>query len=532
MSGLTLLQNLKRIWILIINLFYTRKIPDNGKYKVVIIGAGYSGIAAAVNFQKRKFNNFEIIEKYPQPGGTWYEANYPGAACDIAAHFYSLSFYLTHRWTRKWPIASEILDYIKEVVAHFNLNKKITYNTRVVEARWNENSKKWIIKLKSETDPNKSPWEISANFIITAPGVLNVPVTPEFKNSSKFNGVACHSYNWPRKGSENEIDLNNKRVSIIGTGASAVQILPTIADQVKSVNVYQRSAAWAPPKFDYEYSTETKNRFKTFPILMRFYRWYLYWFTEQSYFLFIIRGTKIQKKTVKVLRYLHKKMIGKEPEKKELVEKLTPSYEPGCKRITPSDTYLKAFRKPNVELITDKIEEFTENGIKTINSENDQPADVIIYATGFSMLKAMAWFELYGLDQSKNITEICGDAPQMMYGTFLPNFPNHFRILGANSGLAHNSVVFMIECQVDYIMDAIRKTIVDEKKQIDLKKGSLDKHYKYIYGNMRNKSFGGQGGCQAWYRNENNVCWTLWPNSTINFWWHTLFCDLEDYDLS
>lgn len=464
-----------------------------------------------------------ILEKYDEVGGTWYEANYPGAACDIPSHFYSFSFYLSHRWTRKFSVAKEISNYLKEVTNHYNLYKKIKFNTYVTKSVWNEKTKLWEIYTKNSGDQPA----YKCNFLIGCSGVLNIPNTPKFEDADKFKGRKCHSYNWPRVGSPDEINLEGKVVNLIGTGASAVQMVPAIANTVKQLNVFQRSPAWAPPRMDFEYPVVWKEMFQKVPFAMRFYRWFNFWFIEQSYLYIIVRGTKLQKKAISVLKHFHRKFLKFD---KNLVDKMTPKYEPGCKRITPSDHYLQCFLKPNVNCITDPIVKFTETGIQT--TKENVPADVIVYCTGFNMLKSIGWFDVYGVNQKQNMEELGGNAPKMYYGVTAPEFPNFFRLLGPNSGLAHNSVVFMIEAQIDYICDAIRKTVVADKKRIELKQNVLDSHYKYIYGQMPKRSFGGLGGCVGWYRNEDNLCWTMWPNSCVNYWWNLLYCEMTDYKLS
>jgi len=383
-----------------------------------------------------------------------------------------------------------------------------------------------VVEMKT-----KSGETISANFLISASGVLNVPQKPTFKNENTFKGIKYHSFDWPEEGSENEVNYTNKKVSIIGTGATAVQILPRVAQKAKSVTIFQRSAAWAPPKIGAgKYETNWKDTFKSFPFINRLYRWYLYWNTEQSYFLFIKRDTYLQRKTISVLKHLTKKLVNSR-ENPDLAKKLTPSYEPGCKRITPSDHYLKAFRKPNVHLMDvsdDPIEEFTENSIKT-KSGNETESDIIIFATGFSMLKAMDWFDIYGFDTEKKQSDLLGDTPQMYYGICAPGYPNFFRILGPNAGLAHNSIIFMIEAQVEYICESMRHLMNSKKSSMVIKKSVQEEHYKYIYKSMPGKAFGGDGGCYGWYRNEKNICWTMWPNSCTNYWWQLLICKFSEF---
>lgn len=485
----------------------------NKTHDIAIIGGGMSGIAMAVNLQKRGFTNFHILEKYPDVGGTWYENRYPGCGCDIGSHFYSFSFSQNPNWSKRWSEREEIWNYIKKVVSDFKLKDKIKFNTEVKSCDWDENTKSWRI-----TDQNGNVKNYSV--VVNAAGALNVPKIPNFKGKEKFTKPNFHTARW-----DESISLKGKRVGIVGTGASTVQLVPRIADEVDDLYVFQRSAAWVPARGQGSYSDFQKNLFSKMPFLIKMLRFFWFVITEVNYVLIVVRS----KISVYARRIIASEMKGRLGRDRELYG-LIPDYAPACKRITPSDAYLETFLKSNVHLVTEKIVEITESGIQTPQIEHE--LDMIIWATGYDILQASKQFEMKTnkLDSKGNqidLAEIYGESPEMYLGITHPNLPNAFRLLGPNTGLAHNSVLYMIECQVDYACECLVELMNSNKRSFCLKKGRLEGFMNMIQKETEGKSFA--GGCVSWYRNEEGVNWTLWPSSVVSYWWCTLVCQKEDY---
>ena len=353
----------------IYNFLPPRKLNGAEKYKTVIIGAGMSGINTAVQLSKMGMD-FVILEKAKGLGGTWWHNRYPGAACDIPSHFYSLSYMLNPWWSHAYSQSPEINQYMNDVTDYYGLRDKIKFGCEVTKAKWDERKQIWIVSTKSGP-------QYKGNFLIQSKGVLHLPSTPEFEGKDSFKGRSFHSAEWPK-----DVSLKDKRVAVIGTGATSVQIVPNIVDDVKSLHVFQRTACWAPPRFDGPYPEWFKLLMALFPPVMLGLRWYMYLIREFRYWLlfrtdtFLFQGDSIKK--------LFEKHVKASVKDQDLAQKLIPSFDPGCKRITPADNYLTSFNKDHVHLITDGIKKITPNGIETKKGE-EIPFDIIVYATGFDL---------------------------------------------------------------------------------------------------------------------------------------------------
>ena len=364
----------------IYNLLPARKFPGAEKYKTIIIGGGMSGINMGVQLKKMGMD-FVILEKSGGTGGTWWHNRYPGAACDIPSHFYSFSYMLNPWWTHTYSTAPEINEYTNDIVDYYGLRDSIELGCEVTKAKWDERKQLWLVSTKSGK-------QFKGNFLIQSKGALHLPSTPNFEGKDSFKGRSFHSAEWPK-----DVSLKDKRVAIIGTGASSVQIVPTIADEVKSLHVFQRTPCWSPPRFDRAYPEWFKVLMAVFPPAMLALRWWMYLEREFRYFVmfrtdsFLFQGEKIIN--------LFKKHIRHEVKDQELAEKLIPNYDPGCKRITPADHYYASFNKSHVHLVTDGIGRITEKGIETKKGEELQ-FDVIAFATGFSLYGSFNSVPVFG----------------------------------------------------------------------------------------------------------------------------------------
>jgi len=490
------------------------KKPDvPSDYHVVIIGAGVSGICMG-----KKLNDlgikFTILEKSKSLGGTWYDNVYPGCACDVPSHLYSYSFFLNPGWSRNYSRQEEILAYLQRAASKFGVSPHIRFNTRIVRNVWDKTSNKWIVTTASGE-------KIIANVIISGSGALHVPKIPSFKGIEQFQGDSFHTALWRK-----DYNPQGKRVAVIGTGASAVQAVPNLEKLgVKSLTVFQRTACWSPPRLDYLYPEFVKKMFAWLPFTNIAHRYFIFWRNEARYRMIFATDGIISKLMSPLIHKLVKKHIKMVVKDQSLAQKLTPRYDMGCKRITPSDDYLQTFNKDNVTLVTDTINEITKDGIKT-NDGTLHQVDTILFATGFDLEMSTRPFDLVGLSgQPTNI------ALKANFGITHPEYPNAFVLLGPGTGLGHNSIIFMIECQVNYAADAIVKMINTGAQSMSLKPEVLKNYSEFASRHMKGKVFADNSQVSGWYRNEEGENWTLWPLDLISYWWYTRQCTMDEFIL-
>lgn len=491
------------------------KAPDG--FHAIIIGSGVSGIAMG-----RKFNlmgiKYTILEKSQQLGGTWYDNTYPGVACDVPSHLYSYSFFQNPYWTRAYSHGREILSYIQATASRFGVYPHIRLGKRVASATWDSTTSTWTVACTDGTS-------YKGNILVSCCGGLHVPKLPTFTNMDKFKGEAFHTALWKA-----DFDPKGKRIAIIGTGASAVQAVPALAEQgVASLTVFQRTPCWSPPRLDFAFPPALQELFALVPVTNTIYRWFFFWRNEFRFWALFTPKNVFTKWFSDLVHHMvreHHRKVVKDP---ELCKKLIPSYDMGCKRITPSDTYLAAFNKENVHLVTESIQEFTETGIRTKDGK-DHEVDAIIYATGFDLLQSAKAFKQFGL-AGRELSETFQDTPMAYYGITHPDNPNCFWLLGPGTGLGHNSIIFMIECQVDYTASAVERMLDAGAKSMVVKPEKLKNYWDWMQDQMKGMVFADNSACVGWYRNERGVNWTLWPKDLVRYWWWTRTCNLVDYHL-
>jgi len=483
------------------------------KANVVIVGAGYSGLCMAIKLQAARVP-YIILEKSSDLGGTWYDNTYPGCACDIMSHLYSFSFFPNPFWTRSFPSQPEILRYLKTVADHYNLWPTIRFGVRVDECRWDNEKQHWVVTSTAGES-------FISNFLVSGIGALHVPKTPAFKGKDDFQGVSFHTAQW-----DHSFDYKGKDVAVIGTGASAVQAVPALVDDVKSITVFQRTAVWTSPRLDFFYPTFIQALFNAFPLLMKLHRWYIFVRQEIGFFAIFGKGSKRgQMVRQQVTDYMLSHI-----KKPELKEKLIPNFDMGCKRITVSNDYVKSFNSPNARLVTEKIDRIVSNGIVIKKGEEEEEelisCDAIVYATGFDLMASCKNMTVRG-KSGQCLGEVWGATPNAYLGISCPDYPNLFYLLGPNVGLGHNSVVWMIECQVTFCMDAILKCLDQDVKSIDVKADKNRSFQEFIQNLMKYRVF--HSGCKSWYQNSEGIVFALWPSHLFHYWWLTRKIDMNDY---
>ena len=448
----------------------------------------------AIQLKKKGIDSFVVFEKASRVGGTWRENVYPGVACDVPSHLYSFSFALNPNWSRMFSPGEEIQQYIEECVDKFGIGDRIMCDASVKMVCFDGNV--WRVVLSNGTT-------CTADVVVSGLGGLHIPNIPEFESIEKYQGELFHSAEW-----NEDVAIEGKNVAIVGTGASAIQILPVLQKVANQVCVYQRTPPWVVPRNDHSLSQELKARFTRFPALLRLFRWFLYCVMELR-----VRFIKKDSRTNNTTEEAAKKYLEATVKDAQLRRSLTPNYAIGCKRILLSDDYYAALQQPNVQLVQERIKEFNENGIVT--DEGDARShDLVIMATGFKPFAINRSVEFIGRD-GVNINEVWSERIQAHRTIMVPGFPNFFMLLGPNSGLGHNSVIIMIEAQVRFILRALKKLERMKATRFEPRPNSMRHFNDELQEGLAKTVYG--GGCNAWYTDQNDKNFTLWPYSTLRY---------------
>lgn len=477
--------------------------------KITIIGAGFGGLAMAIRLLQNNIRDFVILEKASEIGGTWRENQYPGAACDVQSHLYSLSFSPKTDWSKRYAEAPEIYQYIQTLTTEHQLQSYIRFHTKVSAAHYLDNQCLWQLTLnQNET--------LTAQFVIFASGPLHVPQIPRIAGIEKFKGKVFHSSQW-----DHDYDLSHKNVASIGTGGSAIQYIPEIAEQVKQLYVLQRTAAWVIPRDERRYLPIEKALFHRFDWFRKLHRARLYWTNES-------RVVPIMKPQVmKYAQKLAEAYIRHQVKDPVTADKLIPNYIMGCKRILVSNKYYPSFNRKNVELVTNDILELTEDSIITKDGKK-RAIDCLIYGTGF-VTDPRIYLKSFGCTGLNHVelTDAWQDGAESYYGISTKGFPNLFQLLGPNTVLGHNSVIFMIESQVNYILQLIEMAQKTQSQAIVVKADIQDQFNHHLQSQFTDTIW--QSGCVSWYQQADGKNFSLWPSYTWKYWLKTRKANPADY---
>jgi cation diffusion facilitator CzcD-associated flavoprotein CzcO len=474
---------------------------------VVIVGTGFSGLGMAIQLRKEGRDDFVILEKAHDVGGTWRDNSYPGCACDIPSHMYSFSFEQNPDWSRAYSPQPEIWRYMREVADKHDLRRFVRFGQEMTGARWDAEENRWHVATRGGD-------EFVAGALVAGVGALHLPQIPELPGIEKFAGPAFHSARW-----RHDVDLKGKKVAVIGTGASAVQFVPKIAPEVGELTLFQRTPPWIMPKADHEMSGRTRALFKAFPPAQRAYRNVLYWLLEARAI-----GFNGQSWVMKVGQRLAKRNIDRAITDPALRRKVTPDYTMGCKRVLISNDYYPALARDNVEVVTDGVREVREHSVVDAAGVEHE-ADVIVYGTGFHVTDAFDDLEIVGREGRNLGKEWATEGMRTHLGITVAGFPNLFFLLGPNTGLGHNSVVFMIEAQISYVAEALRLArgrAIEPKPEVQ----------ERFNGDIQRKLAKGiwtRGGCKSWYLDAKGVNRTIWPGFTWRYWLDTRKVRREDF---
>jgi cation diffusion facilitator CzcD-associated flavoprotein CzcO len=483
--------------------------PERNDPGLIIIGSGFAGLCMAIRLKEAGYHDFVILEKNDDLGGTWRDNKYPGCACDVPSHMYSFSFELNPAWSRMFAPQAEIWEYMRHCADKYGIAAHIRFGRPVERMEWDDTVGRWrIATATGET--------YTARAIVSGIGALHVPSVPEIPGAGQFAGPAFHSAQWDRS-----CDLSGQRVAVIGTGASAIQFIPEIARHAAQVRVFQRTPPWIHPRPDFEIPPAVRAIFAAAPPVMRGFRDGIYWLLEAR-----AAGFAVHPRLMAPLRRTAERHIERQVADPALRAKVTPDYTIGCKRILLSSDYYPALTRPNVGLVTEPVARITERGLVcTDGSAYD--ADVIIYGTGFKTVEAVTELNVAGRDGVK-LQDVWRDGAEAYHGITVPGFPNFFFLLGPNTGLGHNSVIFMIESQVHHILSCLRLLAREGGETIEVKASALRRFNDGIQRRLR-RAVWSEGGCTSWYLDAEGVNRALWPGFSFEYWARTRRARRADY---
>ncbi|MEW6735941.1 MAG: NAD(P)/FAD-dependent oxidoreductase [Acidobacteriota bacterium] len=464
-------------------------------FQVIIIGSGFSGLGTAIRLKQDGINDFIILERANDVGGTWRDNTYPGCACDVQSHLYSFSFAPNPNWSRMYSPQAEIWAYLQHCARDYGLIPHIRFQHEVRNAIWQERAQHWRVET--------SQGVYTASLVVAGIGALSEPSIPRLPGIETFMGKTFHSARW-----DHEYDLTNRKVAVIGTGASAIQFVPEIQPKVGALKVFQRTPPWIVPRIDRAISAKERRIFNKFPLAQQLTRFAIYWLRE--FFLLCFRHPRLSSYFKNAaIRHLNRAV--KDP---VLRAKLTPNYTIGCKRILLSNNYLPSLTQSNVEVITEHIREIRPHAIVTEDGI-EREIDTIIYGTGFHVTDIPLAKHITG-KHGLTLAETWRGSPKAYLGTTISGFPNFFLLLGPNTGLGHTSVVFMIESQIAHVISVIRyihkHNIAAIEPRLEAQATFLSEVDKKMRGTVWTA-----GGCKSWYLDATGRNSTLWPTFTWQF---------------
>ena len=482
-----------------------------GTPTVAIVGAGFGGIGLGIQLRQAGIETFTIFEKAPGVGGVWRDNSYPGLTVDVPSHLYQYSFEPNHEWTRRFPLRDEILAYLEHCADRYGLRDHIRLGTEVASADFDDERGRWLIRLVGGE-------ELEADFLVTATGQLSRPSYPKIEGLDSFGGELFHSARW-----NHDYDLRGKRVAAIGTGASAVQYIPEIAKVVERLHLFQRSPGWVIPKPDRAYRPGEKTIFRRLPLVVRISRRLT--FTRFELFtLAMTRGYWL----LRPYELGYRRRLQREIPDPELREKLVPSYPMGCKRVLISNDYLPALARPNVEVVTERIEAVTPAGVRTADG-NEREVDAIVLGTGFQANEFLAPMAVRGRG-GRDLNEAWREGADAYLGLAVAGFPNMFMLYGPNTNLGAGSIITMLESQIGYVVQAIEDLRRAGARWMDVRGDVQSAFSDEVQRRLEGTVW--TAGCNSWYRNAAGRVTNNWTGFVTEYRRRTRRPDPADYTLA
>ena len=481
---------------------------------VAIIGAGFSGIGAAAALKQQGIDDFVILERAAEVGGVWRDNRYPGCRCDVPSALYSFSYKPKPDWSDRFAAQPEIQQYLAACITDLGLTAHLRMRADVKTARWDESSQHWLLMLGDGAT-------VTARMLVVGSGALNEPVIPRISGIESFEGETFHSAQWP-----SDFDPTGKRIGVIGTGASAVQLVPEIVDAAAHVTVFQRTAPWVVPRGDRAIPQWLRTTYSRIPGTMSVTRTAEYVRREMLTDTFTKNG-----RLLSVVERTGRHHIRAQVHDAKLRRLVTPKFRAGCKRIIMSDDWYPALQRNNVDLVVDPIDRFTADGIAVglaAGNRQEHRFDAVVMATGFAVQRRSILFDIFGSDGRSIAHSMAATTPTAYLGSTIPGFPNLVLMTGPNTGLANNSMVVMIEAQAAYAASIARHLVDHPDRALDVRAQALANFTAEMEQRLA-QSVWAAGGCSSWYLDAEGRVTALWPGRTSEFRRRTRELRLADY---
>jgi cation diffusion facilitator CzcD-associated flavoprotein CzcO len=477
---------------------------------VAIVGAGFGGIGLGILLRRAGIESFTIFERADRVGGVWRDNTYPGLTCDVPSHLYSFSFEPKHDWSRRFPHRREILDYLEHCSRKYGIDDHIRFGAEVAAADFDEQRGRWRIRLGDGE-------EVEADVLVSATGQLSRPAHPEIPGLERFEGPCFHSARW-----DHDCDLDGKRVAVVGTGASAIQLVPEVAPAVAKLDLYQRSPPWVIAKPDRPYRAWQRRLFARAPWLQRLSRALVYWRFEALSLAFV-RAPWLARPAERA----YERKLRREISDPELRRRLLPDYPLGCKRVLISNDWLPTLERPNVSVVTEPISEVTADGVITADGV-DRPADAIVLATGFKSTDFLSPMQIRGRG-GRELNDAWRDGAEAYLGLAVNGFPNMFILYGPNTNLGAGSIISMLESQAGYVLEAVKRLARGDLRWMEVRDDAQSAFNAEIQSRLAGTVW--NAGCHNWYRTESGRVVNNWPGGTAGYKLKTRRPRLADYTL-
>jgi len=475
--------------------------------RIAVIGSGFGGLGMGARLRQAGIESFTIYEKAHRVGGTWRDNTYPGAACDVPSHLYSLSFAPKPDWSRKFSPQPEILDYLESLVDRFSLRPHIRFGSELEEARFDEGTETWRLRFVDGS-------EDEADVVVAATGQLNRPSIPPIPGLDDFAGTSFHSARW-----EHDHDVTGRDVAVIGIGASAIQFVPEVAKTARSVTLFQRSSNFIVPKPDAEFSDRSKSRFRRWPWLQRLYRMSI-WLRLDVRWVWFREGSR----SAQLLQRRLDRQLSPMAGDGLTAQALVPDYPLGCKRILISNDWYPTLEQPNVTVVTDPVEKVTESAVAAGGQEH--PADTIIFGTGFASTGFLAPMRIIGRGCA-SLHERWKEGAEAHLGMTVSGFPNLFVMYGPNTNLGHNSIIFMLERQMAYVLTCVRRLVEDGVTALDIRPEVEGRYNEEVQRRLGHTVWA--ASCHSWYKTATGKITNNWPGPSARYWWETAVPRAADF---
>jgi cation diffusion facilitator CzcD-associated flavoprotein CzcO len=456
---------------------------------VAVVGGGFGGIGAAVMLRREGYDDVTVFERGERIGGVWHFNTYPGLACDVPSHLYEFSFAPNPRWSRRYAPGAEIQAYMEDVARRYGVLERVRLQTEVERATFDEARGRWTLDTSAGSH--------EADVLIAACGQLSAPSIPAIPGVDDFEGPTFHTARW-----RHDVELEGKRVAVIGTGCSSIQTVPAIQPKVGKLDVYQRSPGWTIPRMDFAYGPRARRLFERVPALQRLDRALTFAFMEMA-----TAGMTRHRWIVRPFRALARQQIRKQIKDPELRRKVTPKDELGCKRLMVTDDWYPALTRPNVELVTDRIEAITPHGVRTADG-TERPADVLIFGTGFKSHAFVAPMDVVGRG-GRTLAEAWDGVPKAYLGLTVAGFPNMFLLYGPNTNGGAGSVIYTVESGTRHVIAALRELERASARTIELRSEAAEAFDRELREALAGTVW--HTGCTSWYVDEHGNNPNQWP---------------------